>query len=316
MPPERNQTGRPPETGLPAPERDPADDRRGTERPGTSPEPADGPQASTVGDGPEPRATRTGPETEPSGREPETSERPSEGEGRNNEPGERSTTDNAASPSEETDQGQGVSEPHGGNDRNGRKAEQQEVADNGDGNSTPGRDSSETDDVGRHGGEQAPQDRQTTEVEEPRRFQGRITIHVDRDGKPLPLSRDAALDIPDRGEPRRPEDDPASRDYRSNPDNPSRGRDSLRRFLNKASDAKDATNKFSEPAEHNLGRIKPTGELCGARPTNDEFKPTNKDIKAGDALIGAVGTAIVLTQVVRHGIKLVQQTRRTENADN
>ncbi|MFB4311282.1 hypothetical protein [Actinomadura sp. GTD37] len=120
-----------------------------------------------------------------------------------------------------------------------------------------------------------------------------------------------------RGEPRDPDDDPASRDYQeSDPDSPSPGRDSLRRFLNTASDAKDATNTYSETAQKNLERVQPTGQLSSARPENDQMRSSDQSANVGDAVVGAVGAAIVVTEVVRSIVNLARQARGREHADN
>ncbi|SNS44646.1 hypothetical protein SAMN05443665_100482 [Actinomadura meyerae] len=120
-----------------------------------------------------------------------------------------------------------------------------------------------------------------------------------------------------RGELREPDDDPASRDYQeSDPDNPSPGRDSLRRFLNTASDAKDAASTYSETAQKNLERVQPTGQLSGARADKEHIGPPDQSVKVGDAVVGAVGATIVVTEVVRSIINLARQTRRREHADN
>ncbi|MEU8804809.1 hypothetical protein [Spirillospora sp. NPDC048819] len=325
--PESGEATRQDETGTQTQPRDagtPASSTIGTDAPGDpavgEPEsrerpaepPPDSEQNPQTADGSPDDGQRT---------QPESAEQPATpGNGaQDGEPGNRHTPDNAAASPQEADQAPGEPELHGDQDDDrDRKAEKPESSEPADQNNPPDRDTDQSGETEEPGRELAPHEASSTEVEvEPRRFQGHVTIPVDSDGRPIPSSRDTGNDTPDHGEPRRPEDDPASRDYQeSDPDNPSRGREGLRRFLNKANDAKDATNKYSEPAQQNLERVQPTGQLSGARPNTDQVGPLHQSGKVGDATLGAVSTVIVLTQIARHGINLARQTRRREHADN
>ncbi|MGP4028374.1 hypothetical protein [Actinomadura sp. 3N407] len=329
--PESGESTRQDETGTQTHRRDagtPASGPIGTDTPGdpkadelepperpTEP-PQDSEQNSQTADGSPDDGHRTRPE---SAEQPATPGNDTGTGAQDGEPGDRHTTDNAPASPQEADQAPETPELHGDqDDDHDRKAEEPESSEPADQNNPPDRDTDQSGEAEEPGRELAPHEASTTEVEEePRRFQGRVTIPVDGEGRPIPSSRDTENDTPDHGEPRRPEDDPASRDYQeSDPDNPSRGREGLRRFLNKANDAKDATNKYSEPAQQNLERVQPTGQLSGARPNTDQVGPLHQSAKVGDAALGAVSTIIVLTQIARHGINLARQTRRRDHADN
>lgn len=120
---------------------------------------------------------------------------------------------------------------------------------------------------------------------------------------------------PGRGELRNPEDDRASRNYQEGrPDRLSRARGELKKFLNNSQDAQDSVKTFAEPTLKNFEKVKPTGQHSGASPNADRIKAPDQTIKSGDAFIGFIGTAIILTETVRFGIKLVRQRR--ENADH
>ncbi|TMQ98964.1 hypothetical protein ETD83_18780 [Actinomadura soli] len=145
------------------------------------------------------------------------------------------------------------------------------------------------------------------------------TETTDRSGLPAREDLDpaGAGNEAGRGELRDPSDDPADRDLReSDPERPSRGREGLRRFLNTAEDAKESLNKFSEPAEKNLERVEPTGQHSEARPDNDHISAPNHAAKAGDVTIGAVSTAIVLTEIVRHGVSYMRGHLRNRHENN
>ncbi|MFI8546327.1 hypothetical protein [Spirillospora sp. NPDC077959] len=235
------------------------------------------------------------------------------------EPGDRHTTDNTPAAPQEADQAPGTPELHGDQDDDrDRKAEEPESSEPADQNNPPDRDTGQSGETEEPGRELAPNEANTTEIEEePRRFQGHITIPVDSDGRPIPPSRDNGNDTPDHDEPRRPEDDPASRDLaESDPERRSRSRDFYRSFLAKADDTRSAADKFAEPAQNKLERVQPTGQLAGARNNYDQIKPVDQQIKSGNALVGAVGAVIVLSEAGRFGIKMMRKVRGSEDARN
>lgn len=245
----------------------------------------------------------------------------------NSETGDRQTTDNPPPSSGETADNHGTQEPHAEDDGDrGKKAEDDGTEQdpnetnetNPEAHPNPILSDVYTDSSGqvhiepRYGREQTSQPgtelaRTEPETTEPAELPTR------EDLDPVGAQGGDA----GRGELRDPDDDPASRDYQeSDPDNPSPSRERLRKFLNTASDAKDATNTYSETAQKNLERVQPTGQLSGARANNDQIRSPDQSAKAGDAVVGAVGAAIVVTEVVRSIINLARQARRREHADN
>ncbi|WP_339153953.1 hypothetical protein [Actinomadura luteofluorescens] len=120
---------------------------------------------------------------------------------------------------------------------------------------------------------------------------------------------------PGRDELRDPEDDRASRDYQEGkPDKLSRARGELKKFLNDSQNAQNSVKTFAEPTIKAFEKVKPTGQQTRTSPNTDRMKTPDKAIKSGDAFIGFIGTAIVLTETVRFGIRLARQRR--ENADH
>lgn len=225
--------------------------------------------------------------------------------------------DETALPPEGT--GENVTPPEASGDQSdghGRTAEGPEPTEATDESNPPDREAEQSGEREESGTELAPHEEESTDLE-PNRFAGRVTITLDREGRPVPPDHpDAESETPGRGELRRPEDDRASRDYQErDPDNPTPGKDVLRNFLLKADDAKDSAEKFTEPALKNLERIKPAGQST-ARPNTDHIKAPDNNIKSGDVLLGAVGGAIVLGEAIRLGIDLVRRVRRREHADH
>ncbi|MGI5208714.1 hypothetical protein ACQEU6_45000 [Spirillospora sp. CA-108201] len=242
-------------------------------------------------------------ETDPPGPEP----------GREASPVGPETTDQGTEPPEpKTDDGTGEQ-----SDAHGRNAEGPESIESTDETTPPDREAEQSGEREESDTELAPHEEESTDIE-PSRFAGQVTITLDRDGRPVPPDHpDADTETPGRGELRRPEDDRASRDYQErDPDNPTPGKDILRKFLLKAENAKDSGKTFTEPALKNFDRVKPTGQSCAAHPNTDHIKAPDQSIKSGDVLLGAVGTAIVLGEVVRLGLNLARRTRRREHADH
>lgn len=119
---------------------------------------------------------------------------------------------------------------------------------------------------------------------------------------------------PGRGELHDPEDDRASRDYQEGkPDKLSRARGELKKFLNDSQNAQDSVKTFAEPTLKNFEKVKPTGQHSRVSPNGDRMKAPDQTINSGDAFIGFIGTAIVLTEIVRFGIKLSRQRRENAN---
>ncbi|URM94306.1 hypothetical protein LUW76_08165 [Actinomadura madurae] len=118
-----------------------------------------------------------------------------------------------------------------------------------------------------------------------------------------------------RGEVGSPETDPA-KENPAEPERESKGQEGLRRFLKEASNIKDATGKYAEPLTRNLERVKPTGQLCGVRANYDHIKAPDQAIKGGDTVLGAVGTTIVMAQIVRLGVNLMQHRRMRAHANS
>ncbi|MEV4675541.1 MULTISPECIES: hypothetical protein [Actinomadura] len=245
----------------------------------------------------------------------------------NSETGDRQTTDNPPPSSGETADNHGTQEPHAEDDGDrGKKAEDDGTEQdpnetnetNPEAHPNPILSDVYTDSSGqvhiepRYGREQTSQPGTELARTEPEGTEP-AELPTREDLDPVGAQGGDA----GRGELRDPDDDPASRDYQeSDPDNPSPSRERLRKFLNTASDAKDATNTYSETAQKNLERVQPTGQLSGARANNDQIRSPDQSAKAGDAVIGAVGAAIVVTEVVRSIINLARQARRREHADN
>ncbi|WP_165967051.1 hypothetical protein, partial [Actinomadura sp. 7K507] len=165
--------------------------------------------------------------------------------------------------------------------------------------------------------ELAPREANMTEVEEPGRFQGRIRMEFESDGRLIPPSRDTGNDTPGHGEPRHPDDDPASRDYRaSDPERRSRGREFMREFVTKSDDTKTSADKFAEPAQKKFERVEPTGQHSGARSNNDYIRPLDQPVKTGDAMVGGVALAIVFTEAFRYGARNLRKVRGSEHDSN
>uniref|UniRef100_UPI0026145C29 hypothetical protein n=1 Tax=Saccharomonospora sp. TaxID=33913 RepID=UPI0026145C29 len=258
------------------------------------------------------------PEIEPTGQEPETSAPDSDAGTPADEPDSQQSTDGGHTSPEAVTQDGEKSSPYGDqgteSDKKAPESENGETVqhlDPSDRRSDPTREEDEP------GKELTPQDENTTEVEEPSRFAGRVTILVDSDGKPIPERRHTETDDPNRGELRHPEDDRFSRDYQARaPERRSRRRDFLREFVTRADDTRDAADAVSKPAQRGLERVQPTGQSSGARPGPDQAGPREQPVKAGSALIGGVGMAIVLTEAIRYGIRSAKGMMEREHAGN
>ena len=261
-------------------------------------------------------ASSTGPETPYQGTEPSE---PKVGDGTTgNETDDPNLPEQTTPPTEGT--GENVTPPEAFGeqpDGHGRNAEDPESVEHTDNTDPPDRQAEQPGEREESGTELEPHQEESTDLE-PSRFAGQVTITLDRDGRPIPPDRpDADTETPGHGELRRPEDDRASRDYQErDPDNPTPGKDTLRKFLLESDNAKDSAKTFTEPALKNFERVKPTGQSCAARPNTDHIKAPDQSIKSGDVLLGAVGTAIVLGEVIRLGINLTRRTRRREHADH
>ncbi|MEV0662980.1 hypothetical protein ACIBI3_25250 [Actinomadura luteofluorescens] len=322
-PPEPVTDGSPPDP--PADGSPPADDQTqdGTDGkdgalPGSEVGHPTDPAAETGTGVPEPgrEASSTGPETTDQGTEPPE---PMAADGTTG-----NETDDPKPPADTTPPPEGTGEhvppPEAlgeQGDGHGKTAKGTESIESTDETDPPDREAEKPAERGESGTELTPHEDESTDIE-PSRFAGRVTITLDRDGRPIPPDRpDADTETPGRGELRRPEDDRASRDYQERkPDKLSRLRGELKKFVDRSDNTKDSVEKFSAPAQNKLERVKPTGQSCGARLNTDHIKAPDEKIKAGDTVLGAVGTVIVLTEIIRFGINIARNSRRREHADH
>ncbi|WP_207943780.1 hypothetical protein, partial [Actinomadura sp. KC345] len=175
-------------------------------------------QPSPLADGtdqPRPTDTQTKPGDEPTGQDTEATKPAPDTATRADEHGDQPGTENAPSSPEEPDRNQETRESLGQHDSDhGKKAEEPETTEPGDENNAPDRNSPQSGEAEEPGRELAPQETNTTEIEEPRRFHGRAKAFRDSDGKVVLADRDSGDFTLGRGELRRPEDDPADRDLR------------------------------------------------------------------------------------------------------
>ncbi|MBB6395963.1 hypothetical protein BKA00_002877 [Actinomadura coerulea] len=307
----------PPTDGSPPADDQPRDDKDGTPPGSEVDEPTD-PVTETGPAAPEPgrEATPKAPETTDQGTEPPE---PKADDGTTGD-----ETDNPKPVDETTPPPDGTGEnvappeaPGEQSDGHGRNAEDPQSIEPTDETDPPDNEAELSGERDGSGTELAPHQEESTDVE-PSRFSGRVTITLDRDGRPLPPEHpDADTETPGRGELRRPEDDRASRDYQERkPDKLSRLRGELKKFVDRSDDTKEFVDKFSAPAQKTLERVKPTGQSCGARLNTDHIKAPDEKIKAGDTVLGAVGTVIILTEIVRFGINIARNSRRREHADH
>ncbi|WP_329088712.1 hypothetical protein OG979_33015 [Actinomadura citrea] len=261
-------------------------------------------------------ASSTGPETPYQGTEPPE---PKVGDGTTgNETDDPKPPEQTTLPPEGT--GENVTPPEAFGeqpDGHGRNAEDPESVEHTDNTDPPDRQAEQPGEREESGTELEPHQEESTDLE-PSRFAGQVTITLDRDGRPIPPDRpDADTEIPGHGELRRPEDDRASRDYQERkPDRISRLRGELKKFIDRSDDTREFVDKFSAPAQKTLERVKPTGQSCGARLNTDHIKAPDEKIKAGDTVLGAVGTVIVMTEIIRFGINIARNSRRREHADH
>ncbi|XRQ02695.1 hypothetical protein ACN3XK_39570 [Actinomadura welshii] len=319
------------ETGARTQPRDavtPAGGTIGTDAPGgpaaAEPEPRERPaepprdseQNPQTADGPSDDGHRPGPESaeQPAAPGNDTGPRAHDGE-----PGDRHTTDNAQASPEKADQDSGTPEVRGDLDGDrDKKAEEPESSEPADQINPPDRDTGQSGEAEEPGRELAPHEASTTDVEEePGRFQGRVTIPVDSDRRPIPSSRDTGNDTADRGDLRRPEDDPADRRYNEpDPERRSRRIDLYRGVFDRPNDAKKAVDEYARPAEKGLERIQPTGQICGARSNYDHIQSADQPTKTGNAAIGVISMAIISTEAVRYGVRLARRLRGRSYASN
>ncbi|GAA4390803.1 hypothetical protein GCM10023088_67170 [Actinomadura verrucosospora] len=311
-----DDSGDPP-TGPPADSASPADDQPQGGNDETPP-------GSEVGQPIEPaaeaepgrEASPIGPETPDQGTEPpepKTDDGTTGDEKDNPKP-----ADETALPPEGT--GENVTPPEASDDQSdghGRTAEGPEPTEATDEINPPDREAEQSGEREESGTELAPHEEESTDLE-PSRFAGRVTITLDREGRPVPPDHpDAESETPGRGELRRPEDDRASRDYQEeNPDNRSRKRDLTRTMFTKADDVKDSADKLVEPGQKHLERVKPTGQICAARTNPDHIKSVDAKIQGGDITIGIVGTVVLAIEVGRQSVKVARRISRRENARN
>ncbi|MEU9871268.1 hypothetical protein AB0C87_25890 [Actinomadura sp. NPDC048021] len=316
-----NDSGDPP-TGPPADSASPADDQPQGGNDETPPGSEVGqpiePAAEADPAVPEPgrEASPIGPETPDQGSE--TPEAKAADGTTGDETDNPKPADETALPPEGT--GENVTPPEASGDQSdghGRTAEGPEPTEATDESNPPDREAEQAGEREESGTELTPHEEESTGIETSR-FAGQVTITLDRDGRPIPPDRpDADTETSGRGELRRPEDDRASRDYQERkPDKLSRLRGELKKFVDKSDDTKEFVEKFSAPAQKKLERVKPTGQLCGARLNTDHIKAPDEKVKAGDTVLGAVGTAIVVTEIIRFGINIARNSRRREHADH
>ncbi|MCQ0010577.1 hypothetical protein [Actinomadura madurae] len=268
----------------------PAEPPRGTDKP-TAETPDTDPQPATPDTTNTPKIAEDGARAQEQ-RPPATEDKPE------NAPADQvSTSDLPHSPTETAD--------------HDKKAGKAETADPVEENTKPDR---ETEEPGR---ELSTHEEKPPETE-PNPYRARITLRRDSDGNFIQERRfDDEDDTPGRAEPRNPEDDPEFRDYQeSDLESRSRIRDFMREFTSRAEDIRDSVDKTSEPAQKNFEEVRPTGQLCGSRPAEDQMKPPDNTVKGGSLVLAAAGGFIIVTEVGRVGLRTVQHMRGRENAGN
>ena len=284
----------------------------------TPPDTTDASRNSALDNHPDPAKAQSDPEIEPTGQKPETSAPDSDAGSPTDEPDSQRNTDDAHTSPEGVTQDEQKSSPYGDQgierDKTTTESESGETGqhlDPSDRRSDPTREEEEP------GKELTPQDENTTEVEEPSRFAGRVTILVDSDGKPIPERRHTETDDPNRGEPRHPEDDPVDRNP-LNPEKRSRRRELLKEAIQESGDIIKATDKAVNAASDMLDfKPPPTGEPCTARDAGPYIEPTSQPpVKAGTAAYGILGAAILLTQVGRLSAGIAREIRGRDRASN
>ncbi|XRQ02701.1 hypothetical protein ACN3XK_39600 [Actinomadura welshii] len=217
--------------------------------------------------------------------------------------------DNAPRSPEEPVQNQGTAESLDERDGDrGKKAEELETTEPGSENNTPDRTPHQSGESEEPGTELAPQEANTTEVEEPRRFDGRIRIAFDSDRRPIPASRDNGNDTADRGELQRPEDDPADRNpLEPDPERPRSPRDLRREMMRAGPDFRKDINETAKPALAQFDSQPPKTQPCVARNVSSHIESFTPPVKAGDAVVGVVGGIIVATELLRIGIGAIKR---------
>ncbi|RKS69077.1 hypothetical protein BZB76_6216 [Actinomadura pelletieri DSM 43383] len=222
-----------------------------------------------------------------------------------NRPGEQES----APEGQTTDQPTGAQEPGAENDDRGKKAED----DNTEPTIQETKRSGQSGETTKSGKELAPHGEKSTEIE-PSRYKERITIPVDSDGKPIPSSRhEVHTDTPGRGELRRPEDDPADRDPRErDPERPRSPRDLRREMMEAGPTFKKDVNETAKPALEQFDARPPKSQPCIGRNISDHINSVEQPLKAGDALVGIIGSVILGTELVRLGFGLRKRSRNKE----
>ncbi|WP_165950479.1 hypothetical protein, partial [Actinomadura sp. GC306] len=231
---------------------------------------------------------------------------------RTDQPGARPSTDNAPPSPEEQNRDQETAESLGHQDDRGKKSEEPETTEPENENNTPDRASHQSGETEEPRAELAPQEANTAEIEEANRFVGRIQIAVDSDGRPIPASRDAGNDTADRGELRRPEDDPADR----NPNEPDPERQSpidrfLRTGVTRAEDFESVAKADGKVVDAFL-RPPPTGKAeVGTGPYIEPMQTNagtgNAALSLGIAAIVAVDTTRRAARGVKDGIRRIKE---------
>ncbi|GAA0555386.1 hypothetical protein [Actinomadura livida] len=292
----QNHPDRPVQAGPPA--ESPLPDTPDSEQPGTT-------------------DTQADPTTETTGQTVEATESARDTGTHAEGPGDQPNGENAPPPIEEPATNRETAESVGQHEVRGRNAEEPETAEPGSDNNTQERITRQSGETDEPGTALAPQEERTEEIEEAGRFEGRIRITFDNDGRPIPPSRDADNDNADHGELQRPEDDPVDRSPNEpDPENQSPLDRFLRIGVSRAEDFESVAKTDGKLVDAFL-RPPPTGKAEVG--TGPYIEPMQTNAGTGNAAL-SLGIAAIVTvdatrraaRGVKSGIKWIRE-QRSEN---